>query len=234
MCSLPFFGKRFYPMKYLNNPDRLASLLAQLWQGLGVTMSLFGYTLLFSLPLGLVLALMRMSRNKAVRYPVQLFILVMRGTPLILQVFTVYFVLPMIFGTAFERLTAVVIAFVMNYAAYFAEIYRGGVQAVPEGQREAAHVLGFTRGQAFVRIILPQLIKRIVLPVSNEVITLVKDTALVTAVGMVELYRVARNAASTVGSLEPLFIAGAIYLIINAVISFLFDRANRYFAYYQG
>ncbi|NLO13701.1 MAG: amino acid ABC transporter permease [Clostridiales bacterium] len=221
-------------MKYFNNPDRLVSLLWQLWQGLGVTMSLFGFTLLFSLPLGLALALLRMSRHKALRLPVQLFILVMRGTPLILQVFTVYFVLPMIFGAAFERLTAVVIAFVMNYAAYFAEIYRGGVQAVPVGQREAAHVLGFARSQAFMRIILPQVIKRIVLPVSNEVITLVKDTALVTAVGMVELYRVARNAASTVGSLEPLFIAGAVYLLINAVVSFLFNRVNRYFSYYQG
>jgi polar amino acid transport system permease protein len=221
-------------MKYFNNPDRLVSLLWQLWQGLGVTMSLFGFTLLFSLPLGLALALLRMSRHKALRLPVQLFILVMRGTPLILQVFTVYFVLPMIFGAAFERLTAVVIAFVMNYAAYFAEIYRGGVQAVPVGQREAAHVLGFTRSQAFMRIILPQVIKRIVLPVSNEVITLVKDTALVTAVGMVELYRVARNAASTVGSLEPLFIAGAVYLLINAVVSFLFNRVNRNFSYYQG
>ncbi|MDD2561937.1 MAG: amino acid ABC transporter permease [Eubacteriales bacterium] len=221
-------------MKYFNNPDRLVSLLWQLWQGLGVTMSLFGFTLLFSLPLGLALALLRMSRHKALRLPVQLFILVMRGTPLILQVFTVYFVLPMIFGAAFERLTAVVIAFVMNYAAYFAEIYRGGVQAVPVGQREAAHVLGFTRSQAFMRIILPQVIKRIVLPVSNEVITLVKDTALVTAVGMVELYRVARNAASTVGSLEPLFIAGAVYLLITAGVSFLFNRVNRYFSYYQG
>ncbi len=221
-------------MKYLNNPDRLAVLLGQLWQGLGITLSLFGYTLLFSLPLGLAFALMRMSKLKLVRWPVQLFILVMRGTPLILQVFTVYFVLPLIFGTAFERMTAVVIAFVINYAAYFAEIYRGGVQAVPVGQREAAHVLGFTRGQAFMRIILPQVIKRIVLPVSNEVITLVKDTALVTAVGMVELYRVARNAASAVGSIEPLFIAGAVYLLINAVVSFLFNRANQYFEFYQG
>lgn len=221
-------------MKYLNNLERLAGLLGQLWQGLGITMSLFAYTLLFSLPLGLVLALLRMSRHRPARWPVQFFILVMRGTPLILQVFTVYFVLPMIFGAAFDRLTAVVIAFVMNYAAYFAEIYRGGVEAVPAGQREAAHVLGFTRGQAFMRIILPQVVKRIVLPVSNEVITLVKDTALVTAVGLVELYRVARNAANTVGSIEPLFIAGAVYLIINAVVSFLFNRANAYFGYYQG
>ncbi len=221
-------------MKYIDNPQRLAGLLGQLWQGLGITMSLFAYTLLFSLPLGLLLALARMSWHKPVRWPVQFFILVMRGTPLILQVFTVYFVLPMVFGAAFERLTAVVIAFVMNYSAYFAEIYRGGVEAVPVGQREAAHVLGFTRSQAFMHIILPQVVKRIVLPVSNEVITLVKDTALVTAVGLVELYRVARNAANAVGSIEPLFIAGAVYLIINAVVSFLFNRANEHFGYYQG
>lgn len=221
-------------MSYLNNPERLGVLLRQLMDGFGVTLTLFAFTLLFSLPLGMVLALARMSRYSLIRRPVQFFILVMRGTPLILQVFTIYFFLPIVFGSAFDRMTAVVIAFSLNYAAYFAEIYRGGVQAVPVGQREAAHVLGMTRSQAFIHVLLPQVIKRIVLPTSNEVITLVKDTALVTAVGMVELYRVARNAASTVGTLEPLFIAGAFYLLFNSLISWLFDRINKYFNYYQG
>ena len=221
-------------MKYLNNPARFAVLLGQMWEGLSVTLSLFSLTLFFSLPLGLIIALCRMSRFRALRLPSQFFILVMRGTPLILQVFTIYFFLPMVFGSVFDRLTAVTIAFSINYAAYFAEIYRGGMEAMPGGQREAAHVLGFTRAQAFMRVILPQVVKRVVLPVSNEVITLVKDTALVTAVGMVELCRVARNAASTVGTLEPLFIAGAFYLALNSLVSFLFNRFNRYFSYYQG
>ncbi|HSK67660.1 MAG TPA: amino acid ABC transporter permease [Candidatus Limnocylindria bacterium] len=220
-------------MKYLNNPARLLTLMGQMAEGLGVTMTLFGLTLLFSLPLGMVLALMRMSRSRAVQAPVCLYILIMRGTPLILQVFTVYFFLPLIVGGALGRMTSVVIAFAANYAAYFAEIYRGGVQAVPRGQREAAQVLGMTRGQAFMTIVLPQVVKNIVLPVSNEVITLLKDTALVTAVGMVEMYRVARNAANTVGSLEPLFIAGAVYLLLNSVLSWLFDRLNRHFGYYR-
>jgi polar amino acid transport system permease protein len=220
-------------MKYLNNPGRLLVLLEQMAEGLGVTMSLFGLTLLFSLPLGMALALLRMSRHPAVNGPVRLYILVMRGTPLILQVFTVYFFLPLIVGGALGRMTSVVIAFAANYAAYFAEIFRGGVQAVPRGQREAAQVLGMTRGQAFLTIILPQVVKNVVLPVSNEVITLIKDTALVTAVGMVEMYRVARNAANTVGSLEPLFIAGAIYLLLNSVLSWAFDRLNRHFGYYR-
>lgn len=221
-------------MKYLNEPARLSVLLGQMLDGLGVSLSLFGLTLLFALPLGLVLALLRMSRQPLVRKPVELYILVMRGTPLILQVFTVYFFLPVLFGRPFGRMAAAAIAFSMNYAAYFAEIYRGGVQSIPKGQREAAQVLGLTRLQTFMDIILPQVIKRIILPISNEVITLVKDTALVTAIGMVELFRVARNAASAVGSLEPLFIAGIFYLALNTVLTWLFDRANRHFEYYKG
>ncbi len=221
-------------MEYLNNLERLGGLLQQMLGGLGVTLSLFFQTLLYSLPLGLAFALMRMSRFFPVRTPVRLLILVMRGTPLILQVFTVYFLLPLLFGRALDRMASVVIAFSVNYAAYFAEIYRGGVQAVPGGQREAAKVLGLTRAQAFLRIVLPQALKQIVLPVSNEVITLVKDTALVTAVGMVELYRVARNATSASGSLEPLFIAGAFYLVFNALVTAAFDLVNRGFSYYKG
>ncbi len=221
-------------MKYFDNPERMLLLLQQLADGLGVTMSLFALTLLISLPLGLVFALFRMSKIKLLRFPVWLFILIMRGTPLILQVFTVYFVLPQIFGMSYDRMTAVVISFSINYAAYFAEIYRAGVEAIPQGQREAAHVLGMSRPQAFGRIILPQVIKRILLPVSNEVITLVKDTALVTAIGMVELYRVARNAASASGSLEPLFVAGLFYLVLNALLTAVFDWMGRKLDYYKG
>ncbi len=221
-------------MSYFNNPDRLLSLANQLMDGLGVTMTLFSLTLLFSLPLGLLFALMRMSRFKLVSMPVRLLILVMRGTPLILQVFTVYFFLPQLFGRSFERMTAAVISFSINYAAYFAEIYRGGVEGIPVGQREAAHVLGMSRVQTFIRIILPQVMKRILLPISNEVVTLVKDTALVTAVGMVELYRVARNAASASGSLEPLFAAGIFYLALNAVFTAVFDVIGKKLDYYRG
>ncbi len=221
-------------MKYFDNPERMMLLLGQMLDGLNVTLTLFALTLLISLPLGLVFALFRMSKLKVLRFPVWLLILVMRGTPLILQVFTVYFVLPQIFGVSFDRMTAVVISFAINYAAYFAEIYRAGVESIPQGQREAAHVLGMSRAQAFFRILLPQVIKRIMLPVSNEVITLVKDTALVTAIGMVELYRVARNAASASGSLEPLFVAGIFYLILNTVVTAAFDFMGRRLDYYKG
>ena len=219
-------------MSYFNDMERLSMLLNQLMQGLGVTMQLFFYTLLFSVPLGLIVALMRMSRLKPVSWLTGIYILVMRGTPLILQIFTIYFFLPSIVGYI-DRLPATVVAFVLNYAAYFAEIFRGGLSAIPEGQREAGKVLGMTRLQTFRRVLLPQMIKNILLPTSNEVITLVKDTSLVTAVGLQEMYQAARAATSRTGSLEPLFLAGLVYLLLNAVVTLIFDRLIKRFDYYR-
>lgn len=219
-------------MSYLSDMERLSALIVQLFKGLGVTMQLFAYTLLLSLPLGLVVALMRMSKFRPVNYLTRLYILVMRGTPLILQIFTIYFFLPSIVGRI-DRLPATVIAFVLNYAAYFAEIYRGGISAIPQGQREAGMVLGMTRLQTFRRVLLPQVIKNILLPVSNEVITLIKDTALVTAVGLQEMYQAAKAATSRTGSLEPMFLAGLVYLLLNALVTVVFDKLIKKFDYYR-
>ena len=220
-------------MQYLNNPTLLSKLLAQLAVGMGTSLSIFFFTLLFSLPLGLLVALGRMSRRRWISAPVSFYILIMRGTPLMLQLFTVYFFLPRLVGPI-PRLQSTLIAFTLNYAAYFAEIYRGGIMSIDRGQHEAAQVLGFTRAQTFMQIILPQTFKRVLLPVSNEVITLVKDTSLATAIAVSELFLVAKNATSSSGSVEPLFIAGLFYLAMNTVVTLFFNRLTHHFDYYQG
>jgi len=219
-------------MKYLNDPERLLKLLNQLTTGFGTTMSIFGMTLLISLPLGMLIALGRMSKHKVISAPVSLYILIMRGTPLMLQLFAVYFFLPKLLGPI-PRLNAVYIAFGLNYAAYFAEIYRGGIHSIPPGQYEAAQVLGFTKAQTFLRIILPQTVKRVLLPVSNEVITLVKDTSLATAIAVAEMFQSAKNATSSSGSVEPLFIAGIFYLAMNAIVTVFFNFVVKRFDYYH-
>ena len=219
-------------VQYFNDPERLVKLLTQLATGFGTTLSIFAMTLVISLPLGLVVALGRMSRRKVISAPVSLYILVMRGTPLMLQLFAVYFFLPKLVGPI-PRLTATYIAFGLNYAAYFAEIYRGGIMSIPPGQYEAAQVLGFTKAQTFLRIILPQTVKRILLPVSNEVITLVKDTSLATAIAVSEMYLTAKNATSASGSVEPLFLAGVFYLLMNAAVTFVFGQLIKRFDYYH-
>lgn len=220
-------------MQYLNNPDLLSKLLAQLAVGMGTSLGIFFFTLLFSLPLGLLIALGRMSHRRWISAPISFYILIMRGTPLMLQLFTVYFFLPRLVGPI-PRLQSTLIAFSLNYAAYFAEIYRGGIMSIDRGQHEAAQVLGFTRAQTFMQIILPQTFKRVLLPISNEVITLVKDTSLATAIAVSELFLVAKNATSSSGSVEPLFIAGLFYLAMNTVVTLFFNRLTHRFAYYQG
>lgn len=220
-------------MQYLNNPELLMKLLNQLSRGMGTTLAIFFFTLLFSLPLGLLVALGRMNRRKWISAPVSFFILIMRGTPLMLQLFAVYFFLPKLVGPI-PRLNSTLIAFSLNYAAYFAEIFRGGIMSIGKGQYEAGQVLGFTRGQTFGRIVLPQVMKRILLPVSNEVITLVKDTSLATAIAVSELFLAAKNATSSSGSVEPLFIAGLFYLAMNTLVTLLFNYLIKKFNYYQG
>lgn len=219
-------------MQYLNDPVRLMKLLNQLFNGFGTTLSIFAWTLVISLPLGMLVALGRMSRHRLISAPVSLYILIMRGTPLMLQLFAVYFFLPKLVGPI-PRLTATYIAFGLNYAAYFAEIYRGGIMSIPPGQYEAAQVLGFTKAQTFLRIILPQTVKRVLLPVSNEVITLVKDTSLATAIAVSEMFLTAKNATSSSGSVEPLFIAGLFYLLMNAVVTVFFNFLTKRFSYYH-
>lgn len=220
-------------MAYWLEGDRLQNLLLLMLAGLKTTLSIFSVTLLISLPLGWLVAFARMSRHKWVSLPASFFILIMRGTPLMLQLFAVYFFLPAM-GIVVPRLTATYIAFGLNYAAYFAEIYRGGLSAIPIGQREAAQVLGISRVQAFFSILLPQTIKRVLLPVSNEVITLVKDTSLSTVIAVPEMFIAAKNATSASGSIMPLFVAGLFFLLMNALVTVGFSALVRRYDYYQG
>ena len=191
------------------------------------------FTLLFSLPLGLALALLRMSKRRIISAPISLYILVMRGTPLMLQIFAIYFAIPTLTGVNLDRMNATILSFSLNYAAYFAEIFRGGIQSIPVGQHEASQVLGLTKAQTFFHIVLPQVMKRVLLPVSNEVITLVKDTSLANVIAVSELFRAAKNEASRTASIEPLFVAGLFYLLMNGVVSLIFNRLNRRMAYYK-
>ena len=166
----------------------MVKMLGAMLEGSIVSLEIFFLTLLFALPLALPIAFGRMSTRRLVAVPVNLYILVMRGTPLILQIIFVYFAPYYLFEASYDRFTAVIVAFVLNYAAYFAEIYRGGIQSIPKGQHEAAKVLGFTRADTFFRIVLPQVVKRILPASANEVITLVKDTALAQTIGVAELF----------------------------------------------
>ncbi|HVI75285.1 MAG TPA: amino acid ABC transporter permease [Anaeromyxobacteraceae bacterium] len=211
----------------------MVKMLGAMLEGSIVSLEIFFLTLLFALPLALPVAFGRMSTRRLVAVPVNLYILVMRGTPLILQIIFVYFAPYYLFGASYDRFTAVIVAFVLNYAAYFAEIYRGGIQSIPRGQYEAAKVLGFTRADTFFRIVLPQVVKRILPATANETITLVKDTALAQTIGVAELFRVAQNASARQFSTMPIFIAGAFYFVMNWVVSELFLRAERRLAYYS-
>lgn len=208
-------------------------LLSQLGAGTLLALAVFSLTLLFSLPLGLGVAFGRMSKKPWIWQPVNFYILIMRGTPLILQLIFFYFIIPRILPFHIDRFPSAVIAFVLNYSAYFAEIYRGGIQSIPAGQYEAAQVLGYTRRQTFFRIIFPQVIKRVLLPVSNEVITLVKDTALVSVLGISELFRLARDESSRAVSVAPLFVAGLIYFVLNGAVTRLFMWFEKKLDYYK-
>lgn len=220
-------------MRYFNDPQALLRLMTSMQDGLTHTLLIFSTTLLFSIPLGMVVALLRMHRSRLIRVPVSLYILVMRGTPLMLQIFALYFAIPMLLGCTLDRMTATILAFSINYAAYFAEIFRGGMMSLPAGQREACQVLGLTRVQGFFHVTLPQVIKHVLLPVSNEVITLVKDTSLANVIAVGELFRAAKNEASRTASIEPLFVAGLFYLLMNGAVTLVFGMLNRRMAYYK-
>jgi len=208
-------------------------MLEAMLQGTFVSIEVFFLTLLLSLPLALPIALGRMSGNRLFSSLVNAYLLVMRGTPLILQLIFVYFAPYYLFGVSYDRFIAVIIAFTVNYAAYFAEIYRGGIESIPRGQYEAAKVLGFTRTQTFIRIILPQVVKRILPSTANEVITLVKDTALAQTIGVAELFRVAQNASARQFSTMPIFLAGVFYFVMNWIVSAGFTRLEKKLSYYR-
>lgn len=212
------------------------TMLLQLLQGLGTTVAIFLLTLLFSQPLGLIIAFGRMSKNKIICAIVKIYISIMRGTPLMLQLIVVYFAPYYVFGlriTQSYRFVAAIIAFSINYAAYFAEIYRSGIESMPVGQYEAAEILGYTKAQTFIRIIFPQMIKRVLPPVTNEVITLVKDTSLASVLALVEMFAVARQIAATEASIMPLMVAGVFYYIFNFIVAQVMEMVEKKFSYYR-
>ena len=210
----------------------------QLLKGLGSTCLIFALTLLLSLPLGLLVCFGRMSRFKPLQYVVRFFISILRGTPLMLQVMVVYYGPSLLLGMTLPRnwrFAAVIVAFVINYAAYFAEIYRGGIESISAGQYEAAQVLGYRKGQTFFRIILPQMVKRVLPSVTNEVITLVKDTSLASVIGTVEMFTRAKQIAVAPNSPGMLAFAAAavFYFVFNSLVAFAMERIEKAFAYYR-
>ena len=208
-------------------------LLTEMLQGTLMTLRIFFSTLVFALPLGLLVSLGRMSKIKIINWPVRLFILIMRGTPLMLQLLFVFYGLKPLFGIQLDRVIAAQVAFALNYAAYFAEIYRGGIESIPDGQYEAAKVLGFNKKQTFFRIILPQVVKRIIPPMGNEFITLVKDTSLSQVIAVVELLKVTNNWVSSAVSMVPFVIAAVFYLVMNGVVTRCFTIAEKRLSYYR-
>ena len=211
-------------------------MLSQLAGGMVVSVEIFLLTLLFSLPLGLIVAFGRMSKNGIIKGIVKIYIAIMRGTPLMLQLIVVYFAPFYVFGIKISqtyRFVAVIIAFSINYAAYFAEIYRAGIESIPIGQYEAAKVLGYSKVQTFFKIIFPQVIKRILPPVTNETITLVKDTSLAFVIAVAEMFTIAKQIAAKQASVSALMVAGLFYFIFNYVVAFAMEALEKKLSYYR-
>ncbi len=213
----------------------LWTMVIKMSEGLGKTCAIFFLTLLFALPLGMLFAMLRMNKNRIVSGVMRFIISVLRGTPLMLQLLAVtygpYYLFR--FSVSRNKLIPVVIAFAINYAAYFAEIYRGGIESMPIGQYEAAEVLGYTRLQTFFRIILPQVIKRILPSVTNEVITLVKDTSMAFTVSYQEMFTIGKQIANSQTSFVPFVVAGVFYFVFNAVVDFIMGKAEKALDYYD-
>ena len=211
-------------------------ILTKILEGMGVSLILFAVTLIFSLPLGLLISFGRMSKNPVLRVITSIYISIRRGTPLMLQLMVIYFGPYYIFGlqisSSWKNLAAA-IGFVLNYAAYFAEIYRAGIESMPAGQYEAAKILGYSRSQTFVRIIFPQVVKRILPPVTNETITLVKDTSLAFTIGILEMFTVAKSLASAEASMLPFVFEGVLYYILNAVVAAVMAKIEKKMNYFR-
>lgn len=207
-------------------------LMPQVLEGLKVTLQIFLITLILSIPLGVLVAIGRASKIKFISKITGFYVLIMRGTPLLLQIVFIYFGLPSL-NIVFERFPAAIIAFTLNYGAYFGEIFRAGIASVDYGQYEAADVLGLSKINTFFRIVLPQAFKTVLPPISNEVVTLVKDTALVYVIGLDELLRVGKIASNRDSSLVPLIIIGIVYLILIAILSKGLNKVERKYQYYK-
>lgn len=219
-------------MKYFESWDTFMNLINPLLDGLGVTLTFFILTLVFALPLGLLLCFGKTSKIAPLRWFCSGYILLFRGTPLLLQLIFFFFGLPVI-GITISREAAVVVAFSLNYAAYFAEIYRGGLLSISRGQYEAAQVLGLKKSTTFAKIILPQIVKRILPPISNEIITLVKDTSLVYAIAVSDLIKEAKTIMLRDMNLMPLVVAAVFYLLLTTIFTFILNKCEKKLSYYQ-
>ena len=214
----------------------LNTMLVQLSTGMMKSVGIFCWTLIFSLPLGLLVSFGRMSKNPVIRFLFKIYISIMRGTPLMLQLLVVfygpYYLFGMSIGGAY-RYIAILIGFSVNYAAYFAEIYRSGIESMPAGQYEAARILGYNKVQTFGKIILPQVIKRIIPPVANETITLVKDTSLAFTLAVAEVFTVTKQLVASQSSVVPFIVAGVFYYIFNLIVAVFFDYLEKKMDYYR-
>lgn len=211
-------------------------MMVQMTEGFGQTVLIFVLTLVFSLPLGLLVAFCRMSKISPIRGIAKVFISILRGTPLMLQLIVVFFGPFYLFNVRISnsyRFIAIIIGFSINYSAYFAEIYRSGIESIPVGQYEAANVLGYSRSQTFTHIIFPQMVKRVLPPVTNEVITLVKDTSLAFAIAYQEMFTMAKQIAAADASVLPLFVAGAFYFVFNFIVAQIMEKIENKMNYYH-
>lgn len=213
--------------------ENIIKVITILFSGLGVTLKIFVCTLIFTQPLGIIVAILRNSKCKIISNTMKLYILLIRGTPMMLLIIFVYFAPYYLFKISYDRFIAIVIALVINYAAYFSEIFRSGINSIPQGQKEAGYTLGFSKIQIFFYITLPQVIKRILPPTSNEVISLVKTTSLAQVIGLTEIFSLAQKQSSYNFSVIPLIIAGIYYLILVFLISVIFNRVEKKLEYYK-
>ena len=212
------------------------TMLRELCGGMLTSVEIFCLTQIFSLPLGLLISFGRMSKHKVISFIFRIYISIMRGTPLMLQLLVVYFGPYFIFGIQISntyRFVAVIIGFALNYAAYFAEIYRSGIEAMPKGQYEAAEVLGYSKVQTFFKIVFPQVIKRIIPPITNEVITLVKDTSLAFALAVTEIFTVAKAIAANQKTMTAFIAAAIFYYVFNLLVAFIMEKVEKKLAYYR-
>ena len=210
----------------------ILEIMPQVLVGLKVTLEIFALTLILAIPLGIVIAVMRTSKSLVLREISGIYVLIMRGTPLLLQIIIIFFGLPIV-GITFDRFPAAILAFTLNYGAYFGEIFRSGIMSIDNGQVEGAQVLGLSSKNIFFRIILPQAFKRVIPPVANEITTLVKDTSLVYVLGLDEMLKIGKMAANRDVSLMPLLIVGVVYLIVIAILSQVLKKIEEKYDYYK-
>lgn len=236
-----FRDLRVFLNRNAENVMSLGVMVVKMLEGFGKTGLIFFLTLIFSLPLGMLVALLRMSKNKVISGITRFIISILRGTPLMLQLLAVtygpYYISKSLgfieISVARNKLVPVVIAFAINYAAYFAEIYRGGIESISKGQYEAAEVLGYTKFQTFVKIILPQVVKRIMPSITNEVVTLVKDTSMAFTVSYAEMFTIGKQIANSMTSFTPFIVAGVFYFVFNALVDFVMGKIEKSMQYYS-